>query len=101
MSDVQDSKPAPPILSDEQLLRFHEGMFSDSEEVECFEKKVVITRKPHTCPGLCREDFHELPAKSRAVVEHAIVDGYWRTAYTCEAHVIEWAKECGELGRKS
>ena len=74
-------------------------MFDDGEGVECFEKKVVITRKEHVCPGLDREDFHDLPAGSRAVVEHAIVDGYWRTAYTCEAHVIEWAKERGDILR--
>jgi hypothetical protein len=84
-------------LTDEQLLRYHEGMFVDSEGIDCFEKKVVRTRKPHSCPGLKHDDFHELPAGSRAVVEHAIVDGSWRTAYTCEAHVIEWAKECGEI----
>ena len=83
-------------LTEEDLLYCFEGMYSDPDtDIREYDAAVVKTRKEHFCPGLHAKDGHTFPAGSRAVREKAIIDGVWRSAYSCERHVVDWAKQRG------
>lgn len=87
-------------LSDNRLLAMFEGMFEEGKgpiDIRQHTKRVVRTRKEHSCPGLAARQGHRFKSGSRAVREHAIVDGAWRTSYSCEMHVLEWGRQCGEI----
>ena len=88
-------------LTDTELLEMFEGMFSDGEgDIRCYARNVVAkTRISHACSGLTVEDHHVIPAGSRAVRETCIMDGRRVAAYTCEAHVLAWGVESGQLAR--
>ena len=80
-------------MTDQAMLQWVQNMWfgGDGEGVEQRTSKIVLTRKPHFCPGLSRGGEHTIPPGTRACCEHALVDGKWRSAYTCEAHILEWA----------
>ena len=79
------------MIPDSELLRGFEGMYTDGDaDIRCYSAKVIVTRKPHKCPGNFLEALHDIPAGTRTIRETAIVDGHWGTSYTCEKCVIEW-----------
>lgn len=83
-----------PMISDADLVREFEGMYDERDgDVRQYAVKVVTTRVPHKCPGYFLEALHDVPAKSRMVMESAIVDGKWSRCYTCEFCVTEWARK--------
>lgn len=87
-------------MTDLQMLSYFEGMYDgdkDASPIRMYRKSVVRTRRKHFCPGLSAEDGHRLPPGIRAIRETFLFDGKWCAAYTCEAHVIEWAKVSGQL----
>jgi hypothetical protein len=78
------------------LLEHFGGMYEgdkDGSGVECLTVVEVRTRQPHLCPQCQRE----IPSGSVAIREHALVDGCWRTCYTCEACVMRYSREFGKL----
>ena len=84
------------------LLYAFEGMYSDAYgDVREYSTKVVKTRKPHKCPGYWREEQHEIPAGTTAVVERAIMDGKWVSCYTCEACILKWNGEVKSFRKDS
>jgi hypothetical protein len=83
-------------MTDEALLELFDGMYGGDEGVEQLSVKVVKTRIPHKCPGTFI-GLHDVPARSRMVMEKAIVDGEWRTCHTCEDCVVNFAKTYGDL----
>lgn len=87
-------------LSDAELLSVFDGMYSgdkDPGDIRNLTVKVVRTRKPQQCPGLAAGKQHDVPAGSRMVREHALVEGAWHSCYTCEDCVLWWAQESGQL----
>lgn len=88
----------PSVVSDDELLHFINGMFLDRDvDIRQYRVKVVRTRRQHFCIGLKHEDYHTVPARTRCVKETAIVEGKWCDSFVCERHVVEWARECGEI----
>ena len=76
------------------LLQDFEGMFSDSDtDIRRYTTQVVKTRKPHFCPGYSQPAGHTIPPGTTTVLERAIVDGKWRSSYTCEACIDAWNQE--------
>jgi hypothetical protein len=43
----------------------------------------VTTRAPHLCFSPLTGKTHDIPAGTRVMREHAIVDGLWCTSYSC------------------
>lgn len=73
------------------LLEGFKGMYSDGDaDVRCYSRRVVVTRRPHKCPGMFLEALHDIPVETTAVVERAIVDGEWGTCYTCAGCIESW-----------
>jgi hypothetical protein len=58
--------------TDEQYLNV--DYFQDDEEITNYAKKIVTTRKEHSCSSLGGER-HPLPSGSRAILESAIQRG--------------------------
>lgn len=97
MSPTATSHGGTGVYSDAQRLNidFWEG----DRDVDVRQKtvKIVTTRKPQTCTahnGFRRAE--EIPAGARMMVERAIVDGKWCSAYVCVGCVDAWLKEIGE-----
>ena len=85
-------------ISDTKLLAMFDGMYSgdkDGSGVEQLTVKVVRTKKSHDCPGMFAGQLHTIPIGSRAIREHALVDGAWRSCWTCERCILRYAKEYG------
>lgn len=83
--------------SDEQRLRI--DFWDGDRDVDVRQKtiKIVTTRKPQTCTahnGFKRAE--EMPKGTRMMVERAIVDGEWCSAYVCVGCVDAWLQEIGE-----
>lgn len=75
------------------LLEEFEGMYSDGDaDVRCYSRRVVVTKKPHRCPGNFLEALHDIPIGTAAVVERALVDGKWATCYTCSDCIEKWRR---------
>ena len=82
------------IVSDSELLQMFRGMYDGDRDTDtrCLTVRVVRTRKEHSCIGLQHSDWHKVSAGSRMVMEKAIIDGKWRSAYTCEKHIFEFMR---------
>ena len=92
----QSTDLLPLELADVELLRQFDGMYDDCDaEVRLHSKKVVIPRKARKCPGNFLEGLHDVASGKRGIVERALVDGQWRSCYTCEDCIMAWAKERG------
>lgn len=81
-------------ISDSELLQQFNGMYAgDDGDVRMYSAKVVRPTKGKKCPGNFAEALHDVAAKTRGVVERALIDGKWRSCYTCEDCIITWAKK--------
>lgn len=58
--------------------------------------RIVTTRKPQICSAHDGFKGAEVPAGTRAMVERAIVDGKWCSAYVCVGCVDNWLREIEE-----
>ena len=68
-----------------------EGMLDGrDEDIRCRTVSVVTTRKPHECFSFDCRGLHAVPAGTRAIYEHAIVDGKWGSFYTCLECADSW-----------
>lgn len=67
---------------DDRYLRF--DLFSDDRDVEIRMQsaRVVTTKAPHPCISPIGKD-HQIPKKTKARFEKAIVEGVWRRYWTC------------------
>lgn len=68
-----------------------EGMLDGRDEhIRSRTVKVVVTRKPHECFSFDCSGLHNIPPGTRAIYEHAIVDGQWGSFYTCLECADSW-----------
>lgn len=56
--------------------------------------KIVTTKTTHKCVGNdgARTE-HEIPPRTRARVERAVVDGSWGSYYICADCMVKWLTE--------
>jgi len=57
-------------------------------EIRCHTRKIVKVRKPQICNWL--EHIHPIPVGERVVVDRAIIDGNWDSAYSCFGCLEKW-----------
>jgi hypothetical protein len=78
--------------TDQQYLDGINELFGDDgDEVRCYQKQIVKTRKEHPCMNL--DTAHPIPVGSRAVRESAIVDGSRCSSYTCLPCIEKWLRQ--------
>lgn len=82
------------MVTDEEVLSY--DFFADDKDCDGIRNhtsSVVTTRKEHIC--LFSSQTHTIPAGERARLDKAIVDGEWKSFYSCvachEAAAIESA----------
>lgn len=78
-----------------------EGMLDGRDEhIRSRTVKVVATRKPHECFSFDCRGLHAIPAGTRAIYEHAIVDGQWGSFYTSLECADSWLDFLERGGRE-
>ena len=84
-------------LTDEDYLDF--DPFEGDRDVDVRNKvvRIVTTRMPHQCMDPNTGKLHEIPPKTRARHEKAIVDGDWCSYYTCLSCITKWLHDCQPL----
>jgi hypothetical protein len=53
------------------------------EDIRARTTVIVTTRASHECLNPNTMKYHKISAGTRAMREHAIVDGVWGTSYSC------------------
>lgn len=81
-------------MTDTEVLAY--DFFADDKDcsgIRNHTAKIVTTRAEHVC--LFRPDLqHTIPKGARARVDRAIVDGEWKSFYSCvNCHEIEATEE--------
>lgn len=80
-------------MTDMQYIAATDTMFGQGDaDVRLHTVRVSKIRKPRTCMCPCAgpDHAHEIKIGSRSIVERAIVDGEWRSAYTCLPCLDAW-----------
>jgi len=74
------------VRTDTEILSDCSGLFDGrDEDIRARTTAIVTTRKRHNCLNPNTMKYHEMPTGTRAMKEHAIVDGVWGTSYSCVA----------------
>lgn len=77
--------------TDSTRLRWCVGMFDGrDEDIRCRTTVILTTRAVHVCLSADGYHQHNMPIGTRAMREHAIVDGRWCTSYCCVACLDKW-----------
>lgn len=76
---------------------FEHRVWNDDKDADyrCHHQEVVKVRSPHSCTF--GRVVHEIQPGSKALRETAIVDGKYRSAYSCIACLGRWADEVDPL----
>lgn len=79
-------------ISDSDLLGI--DLFAgdkDDAGAKLVSSRIVTTRKPHVC--MFSEEFHDIPAGTRARFEKALIDDRWGQFYACCDCLEGWLRE--------
>ena len=72
------------MREDDIILKWCSHIFDGrDEDVRACETRIVLTRTAHQCLSPLTMKMHDIPAGTRAMREHAIVDGVWCSSYSC------------------
>jgi hypothetical protein len=73
-----------------------EGMLDGRDEhIRCRTTKIVVTRQPHDCFSFADGKLHPIPAGTKTIYEHAIVDDTWGSYWTCVECADAWLDQEG------
>jgi len=91
---MTEKQSIAPRRTDEIRLKWCEGMFDGrDEDIRARTTSFVTTRAPHDCFSPSNGNTHPIPAGTRAMKEHAIVDGQWCTSYSCVECIDKYLDE--------
>lgn len=78
-------------LTNQEYIASCQSMFGgDDCSIRVYTIKVVTVRKVHRCACPSDQGEHMIPSRSRAVREHALVEGKWGSSYACLPCLALW-----------
>ena len=79
-------------MTDDEYLRFDPFSSDRDVDIRCRKVRIVKTRKEHACMSPTIR-FHPMPPGTKARFESAVVEGEWKSYYTCLKCIDEWIEK--------